>query len=198
MDQIDLEPATTRLAALVRAIPDERLADPTPCEGMRLGALVDHVGGLSLAFSAAARKDLGSGFTDGQAPADPGGLREGWRERIPAALAEMAAAWRDPTAWQGTTRAGGVDLPGAVAGLVALDEVVVHGWDVARASGQPFDVEPGLLGAVHDFVRGFAGPGQDEARAGLFGPEVPVPPDAPLLDRVLGMTGRDPAWAPPR
>ncbi len=38
------------------------------------------------------------------------------------------------------TKAGGVDLPGEVAGLVALDELVVHGWDVARATGQAYDV----------------------------------------------------------
>lgn len=37
--------------------------------------------------------------------------------------------------------AGGVDLPRQVAGLVALDEVVLHGWDVAKATGQPYNVE---------------------------------------------------------
>ena len=31
---------------------------------------------------------------------------------------------------------------------------------------------------------------------GLFGPPVSVPDDAPLLDRLLGLTGRDPAWRP--
>jgi hypothetical protein len=31
---------------------------------------------------------------------------------------------------------------------------------------------------------------------GLFGPVVPVPADAPLFDRLLGQTGRDPRWTP--
>jgi uncharacterized protein (TIGR03086 family) len=94
------------------------------------------------------------------------------------------------------TRAGGFELPGEFAGIVALDELVIHGWDVARASGQPYDCDPGSVEAVMGFVTQFSGPGQEEAREGMFGPVVPVPDDAPLLDRVIGLTGRDPAWSP--
>ena len=39
------------------------------------------------------------------------------------------------------SRAGGVDFPGEVAGMVALTEVVVHGWDLARATGQPYGID---------------------------------------------------------
>jgi uncharacterized protein (TIGR03086 family) len=72
---------------------------------------------------------------------------------------------------------------------------VVHGWDVARSSGQRYEVDDASLQAVHGFVGQFSGPGNEEARAGLFGPEVAVPGDAPLLERVIGMTGRDPGWS---
>jgi uncharacterized protein (TIGR03086 family) len=95
------------------------------------------------------------------------------------------------------TRAGGVDLPGEVAGLVALDELVIHGWDVAKASGQPYEVDDASLEGTWSFVSQFSGPGHDEERQGLFGPEVDVPADAPRFDRLLGMTGRDPDWSPP-
>src|SRR6266581_4808384 len=91
---------------------------------------------------------------------------------------------------------GAADLPGEVAGLVALDEVVVHGWDVARATGQPYECDASSLEAVHAFVSQFSEPGQEAARSGLFGPVVEVPDEAPLLDRVIGLTGRDPAWSP--
>ena len=90
------------------------------------------------------------------------------------------------------TKAGGLDLPGEVAGLVALDELVLHGWDVARSFGQRYEIDEPSLQAVHGFVAQFSGPGQEDARGGLFGPEVPVPADAPLLDQVLGMAGRAP------
>jgi len=194
MTHIDLEPAARRLGALVRAVPDDALDGPTPCPDYRLGDLLEHVGGLAFAFRAAATKDL-TGVTGAGPAGDASRLPPDWRERIPQDLVAMAEAWRDPEAWTGMTQAGGIDLPGEVAGLVALDELVVHGWDVARASGQPYDVEPAELEAV----RGFVGPMADaspEQRAGLFGPPVAVADDAPELDRLIGLTGRDPAWSP--
>jgi uncharacterized protein (TIGR03086 family) len=86
----------------------------------------------------------------------------------------------------------GVDLPGEIAGVVALDELVVHGWDVARASGQPYAIDAQDLDAVADFVQGFSADGTP----GLFGPRVPVPDTAAPLDRVIGMAGRDANWSP--
>ena len=59
MTRVDLVPAARRLAVLVRAVPDERLANPTPCPAYTLGDLLDHVGGLAIAFTAAATKDCG-------------------------------------------------------------------------------------------------------------------------------------------
>lgn len=88
-------------------------------------------------------------------------------------------------------------LPGEVAGLVALDELVVHGWDVAQASGQAYDVDEASLVAVETFVVSFSAPDRAAPRAGVFGPVVETPAGAPLLDRVIGLTGRDPAWRRP-
>lgn len=195
MTPVDLAPATERMAALIRGVPDELLGGPTPCPDYTLGDLVEHVGGLALAFTAAARKTEGGAGSQGPS-GDASRLGDDWRTRIPANLAALADSWRDADAWTGMTRAGGVDLPGDVAGLVALDELVIHGWDVARASGQPYSPDAASLEAVHDFVAPFSAPGHEAERAGLFGPVVPVPDDAPLLDRVIGMTGRDPGWAP--
>jgi uncharacterized protein (TIGR03086 family) len=192
---VDLEPAARRLGELVRDIPDEMLDTPTPCPAYKLGDLVNHVGGASLAFTGAAAKDMGDATS--RAPSgDASRLADDWRTRIPSDLTRLAEAWRDPTAWTGMTKAGGVELPGEVAGLVALDELVIHGWDVARATGQPYESDPATLEAVHGFVAQFSEPGMEAAREGLFGPPVDVPDDAPLLDRVVGLAGRDPTWTP--
>lgn len=195
MTVVDMEPATRRMADLVRGVPDDALDAPTPCPDYTLGDLLDHVGGLTLAFTAAATKAAGGAA--GQAPSgDSSRLGDDWRTRIPRDLAALADAWRDPAAWQGMTQAGPLEMPGDMAGLVALDELVLHGWDVARASGQDYECDQPSLDAVHGFVAQFSGPGQEAGREGLFGPVVPVAPEAPLLARVVGLAGRDPAWSP--
>jgi uncharacterized protein (TIGR03086 family) len=183
----DLTPAAEQLAGLVRNVSDGDLKAPTPCPGYTVGDLLDHVNGLAVAFTMAAAKTPLEGAGSG----DAARLPLDFRESIPARLEELAQAWRSPEAWEGMTRAGGVDLPGEVAGAVALDEIVLHGWDLARATGRPFEVEEGLLEVVHGFVSSI---GPDDRDGSLFGAAVEVDSNAPLLDRVLGLSGRNPGW----
>jgi uncharacterized protein (TIGR03086 family) len=187
-----MQPATTFLSALVDGVRDEQLIAKTPCTRSSLGDLLDHVDGLALAFTAAATKTQPEGGS--QPPsADGSRLGEHWRERIRERLAGLASAWRSEAAWQGTTQAGGIELPAQVAGVVALNEVIVHGWDVAAASGQPYACEAELLQAAYEFVQSSVA-SNPRGSPGLFGPPVPVPNDAPLLDQLIGLTGRDPSW----
>jgi uncharacterized protein (TIGR03086 family) len=83
-----------------------------------------------------------------------------------------------------------------MAGLVALDEVVIHGWDVARSSGRSYDGDAGSIEATYRFLGQFTA--TQPSRSGVFGPRVDVPASAPLLDRAVGLAGRDPAWSPAR
>src|SRR5579862_4137528 len=140
---LDLTPATGMVTEVVADVGDDQLAAPTPCQGMTVADLLDHLDGLCLAFTAAAAKD-GSGGD--QAPqADGSRLAPDWRTRIPGQLAALARAWQDETAWAGLTRAGGIDLPGEVAAQVAINEVVVHGWDIAAATGHDYACETELV-----------------------------------------------------
>jgi uncharacterized protein (TIGR03086 family) len=182
------------MSDLIAAIPDELLQRPTPCPAYSLGDLLDHVSGFARAFTAAARKETLPGA--GRASGDASRLGDDWRARISGELGSLAEAWRDPAAWTGMTQAGGFDLPGEFAGMVALDELVIHGWDVARSSGQHFDVDGPSLEAVQGFVSQASAPEDVPEEDRIFGPPVAVPDDAPLLDRVLGLTGRDPSWSP--
>ena len=189
----DLTPATGTLARVVTGIGDDQLAAPTPCHGMTVADVLDHVDGLCLAFAGAAAKNLDAGR---RGPAADGSrLGPDWRTRIPGRLADLAAAWRDERAWTGMTRAGGIDMPGEIAGTVAIDEVVVHGWDVAVATGRGYACDEELLTAAYGFAQATVAR-NPQGTPGLFGPPVTVPDDAPLLHRLLGLTGRDPAWRP--
>lgn len=209
---LDLAPTTDVVAGLIAGVRDDQLSASTPCTEMTLADLLAHIDGLALAFTAAAAKTTpaddagptpdGSPREDGppeegSPPADTSQLAPGWRARIPQRLTELAAAWREDSAWTGMTRAGGVDLPGEVAGVVALNEVLLHGWDVAAASGQPFTADPALAEAAHGFVQATAEE-SPEGSPGLFGPPVAIPAQAPLVDRLLALSGRDPAWTPPQ
>ncbi|MDQ3527919.1 MAG: TIGR03086 family metal-binding protein, partial [Actinomycetota bacterium] len=116
----------------------------------------------------------------------------GWAARIPRTVETLVRAWHRPEAWTGQTRAGGVDLPGEVAGLVALNEVVLHGWDLARATGQGYDIDDATATAVLGFVSQIG----DHEREAMFGPALPAPDDADALDHALALSGRDPRWEP--
>ncbi|WP_411107620.1 TIGR03086 family metal-binding protein [Streptomyces sp. cmx-4-9] len=188
----DLGPQALIVARLVAGVPDAALAGRTPCPRYAVGDLLGHLAGLATAFRDAARKDLGP-TTDTAPDSAPPSLPAQWREELPRVLGELAEAWRDPAAWTGMTRAGGVDLPGEIAGLVAADELVVHGWDLARATGQEYAPDQAALDAAYGFLLASA---EDGGGGDIFGPAVPVPDDAPLLARAVGLSGRDPGWAP--
>lgn len=192
---VDLEPAAERMAALIRSTTDDALDAPTPCADYSLGALLDHVDGFAQAFTAAATKSTGPASS--QSPAgDASRLGDDWRTRIPQHLRTLTEAWRAPEALTGMTRAGGIDMPGEVAAVVALEELVIHGWDVARATGQDFDCDDPTLEVVRRFVAQFAGPDQADLRGDAYGAPVDVSEAAPMLDRTVALSGRDPAWSP--
>lgn len=195
MDIVDLGPAAEQLADLVARVEDDELGKPTPCPAYTLGDLVEHVGGLALAFTAAANKDRNE-YNERPGAGDASRLGEDWRTRIPRDLAALAQAWREPGAWTGMTRIAGSDTPAPAVGLVAADELVVHGWDVARATGQPYDPAPKLLDAAWSFLVQFASPDAPAGPDVAFGPSRQVPNDAPMLDRVVALAGRDPGWSP--
>jgi uncharacterized protein (TIGR03086 family) len=191
---IDLAPAATRVARVLAAVDDTQLGLPTPCGTSSVGDVIDHVGTMATAFTSKASKDAdGPAFDGAPPPPSAANLGDQWRTEIAERLRTLAAAWAVPSAWEGMTKAGGVDLPSEVAGLVVLDELVIHGWDVATATGVDYDVPEDEVQATTAFVTSFDAP-RDGA---LFGPVVPVSDTAPAFDRLLGLTGRDPGWKPP-
>ncbi|QKW32969.1 TIGR03086 family protein [Actinomadura sp. NAK00032] len=193
----DLTPAARRMAELLAGVRDVQLTAPTPCEDTSLVGLIGHVDGLVIAFTQAATKDIPEGGS--QPPSDvPSELSPDWRTRIPEQLDALAAAWLSPDAWHGMTEAGGITMSGAEAGNVAMNELVVHGWDIARASGQPYAAGADEIESCLAFVYPAVEQSDGKGVPGLFGPAVPTSGDAAPLDRLIALTGRDPSWTPDR
>jgi uncharacterized protein (TIGR03086 family) len=171
----------------------EQLVAPTPDGNATVADLLDHISSLSQAFAAAAAKDVADSRPP--LPADGSRLPPDWRVSIPERLAALASAWQSESAWTGMTKAGGIDMPGEVAASVATNEVLVHGWDLAAGTGHDYAADPDLVEVATAFVEPTARQNPDGV-PGLFGPAVAVPDGAPALHRLLGLTGRDPAWQP--
>ena len=128
----DLQPTTRRLATLVERVDDSQLGAPTPCPDYSVGDLLDHIGRLAVAFTSAARKEDGTNASP-PPPGDRANLGDDWRTRIPRDLVGLGDAWESPDAWEGATKIAGMEMPAGVVGTVGLNEVVTHGWDLARA-----------------------------------------------------------------
>ena len=192
---LDFDPPVRVLRALLLGVDDGELAAPTPCPEWNVAALLDHLMGLSVAFAQAARKRVDAAGTSGPPP-EPSAehLSHHWRSRLPVLLEELATAWKDPAAWTGTSQAGGVTMPATALGHVAMNELIMHSWDLARATGQEYAIDPRILETLVEFLAEFPA----EGTPGLFGPVVPTDTEAELLDRALALTGRDARWRPPR
>jgi hypothetical protein len=67
---------------------------------------------------------------------------------------------------------------------------VVHNWDVAKATGQELVIDPGMGQMIYDWAVSI--PLDDFRDHGDFGPEVAMPATAPIVDRLVGLLGRQP------
>jgi uncharacterized protein (TIGR03086 family) len=84
-------------------------------------------------------------------------------------------------------------MPGEMALSMILLEYQVHGWDLARAVGQPWTPPDAALLSSLNFAPGIlTADYQGEGKP--FAPRVDVPADAPSIDRLVGLCGRDPQW----
>ncbi|WP_193318741.1 TIGR03086 family metal-binding protein [Nonomuraea phyllanthi] len=170
--------ATEQTAGVVRAVRQEQLGSPTPCAKFDVKDLISHLEWVAEMFESIAR---------GGPRTEQGPYAGDFPERAERTL----AAWSRPEAWEGTSE--GMGLPMTVMARMYLVDMVVHGWDLARATGQEYEPDPEAVLEAVNFTNQMVETGRQR---GAFGPPVAVPDDAPQFDRLLGVIGRDPAWTP--
>jgi uncharacterized protein (TIGR03086 family) len=183
---LDLDPPVRQLRALLLGIDDHDLTATTPCAEWTVGDLLDHIMDFTRAFTQAAQKLTDAPGTSTPAPRPSADrLPPHWRSRLPVQLEELATAWKQPDAWTGSARAGGATMPATATGVAAVNELTMHGWDLARGTGQDFAADPRILEQLIEFL---------SHSPGAFGPPVEIEDESSLLDQALALSGRDPSW----
>jgi uncharacterized protein (TIGR03086 family) len=187
-DPLDLlARALDQTGALIAGVRPDQATLPTPCRAWDVRALVNHVVYDVQHFTALTR---GQAWTEHDADLIDGD----WLAAYRAAAAGLLAVWREPGALERPVRSPAGEQPATWRLGQQITDLAVHGWDIARATGQSTDLDPELGRLALEWARQnlqpqFRGP---EGSGRAFGPEVRVPDDAPLYDRLAGFFGRDP------
>ncbi|MBM6400079.1 TIGR03086 family metal-binding protein [Phycicoccus sonneratiae] len=159
---------------------------PAPVEGWDARAVVEHLTTWFPAFLATS----GVAFpAQPSAAEDPVGAWEAQTAAVQALLDDPATAGQrlDNPHLGSMTVAQATDM-------IYTTDVLLHTWDLARATGQDDRMDPEVCAAL---VEGMAGVEESMRSSGQYGPRVPVPDDADPQTRLLGFIGRDPWWRPP-
>jgi uncharacterized protein (TIGR03086 family) len=178
-----IERSYAQTSTLVAGLDAAHLAAPSPCCGWDVRATLNHLLGATWMFTLvnqghAAVEDAGDVVGDDPSLA------------VVAAAKENVASWRQPEAFEGDRTYPFGTFPADSAALLNLEEIVVHNWDIARATGIAVTADEDVAQLVYDWAT--ATP-LDEFRAhGAFGREVAVPASAPTVDRLMGLLGRRP------
>ena len=148
----------------------------TPCDDWDVQTLLNHMLDTQQYFVRSARGEEASPPSadppDGLIGDDPAGAYERARKETIDTFSED----------------GVIERTGPSLGI-AFSDTLLHGWDVAKATGQDTAMPDGLAAAAYEVVHGAF---TDEQRKGVFKPEIEVGNDASPQEKLLAYTGRDP------
>jgi uncharacterized protein (TIGR03086 family) len=190
-------------AQVVAAVRPDQLANPTPCPDFDVRDLLGHIVDVLHRVAAMGRGDDPMQL----APSGTGVADDAWLSTYTAVAAEARSAWSDDAALARTIVLPWATDSGAAALLGYVSELTVHTWDVAHATGQhpqwddavvagalalmktwlPGENRTAIFAAIHEKM----GPGAADM-PDPFAAVVPVPDDAPLIDRLVAWNGRRP------
>jgi len=181
-----LDQALASTGRLVANVTPKQLEGSTPCPGFTVKGLLDHAVGVNQMFGMAA-KDKSVDMSKMTGAGDD-----------PATAFEQSAklaseAWKAPGILDEQIVLPFGTFPGAVALNFFVTETVVHGWDVAKSTGQSTAIDPEIAAvcweSVKDLPDMFRGP---EGSGMPFGPKVEVPDSASPGDKLIAQVGRQP------
>jgi uncharacterized protein (TIGR03086 family) len=188
-----LEAVLNRTQAVVAGVPVGAAGDPTPCPKWPVETLTRHMLGWAEAFGhIVSTGGPIAGNPDDVEVTDAAG-------QYRAAADALVGAWRSSDGPDGQFKIMGDDpMPGTFLYPMMLGELIGHGWDLAKATGQPLDWPEEAATLAHESMSAMIQPSMREGDDAFVGPEVEVPDDAPPLEKLVAFAGRDPGWTPPK
>ncbi|MEV1044692.1 TIGR03086 family metal-binding protein [Streptomyces sp. NPDC049916] len=186
-------PLLDDLARVTAATTPAQYALATPCEGFDVRRVRQHLTGGLAYFDTAFR----SPGAENRGP-DPHGYAG--PDQLESVLPRLSSALRSALdegvedKLVNVPHLGGT-FPGTAVLNMLLIEVITHGWDMAIATGLPWEPDEAACDRALAFYRASVKPewrGPDMP----FAYEFPVSPDAPTMDRIAAFAGRDPGWQP--
>jgi uncharacterized protein (TIGR03086 family) len=168
--------ASTWTLVKVRGAVD-KMDSPTPCDDWDVGTLLNHMLDTQRYFTGTARgEDISS-----PSPTPPRFIGENPVPTFEKGRSDLLGAFREP----GVIEKNGPALE------IAFADQLLHGWDLARGTGQDSTMPAGLPAAAYQMIHGRF---TDEERQGLFKPAIAVPSNASPQVKLLAYTGRDPFY----
>ena len=185
-DPVELfQAAAASIRPILAGVGPEQLDLATPCTDWNVRQLLHHIIRGVIGAHDIITGGPGIDPMDVSGPLPPEGADEAFAD----ASARLAEALKVPGVLEKTLDLGPTQVTVAKFALFMLAEAVIHGWDLARATGQDASIDDSLAGAALQIL----GPEMEIGREmGLFALPVAVPPDAGSRDRLLGLTGRTP------
>lgn len=185
-------------AEVVAGIRQDQLTNPTPCPEMDVRTMLSHLVGVIDRIAALGNDENPFAVIATDAPDD------GWSSALADSAARAADAWRGDDVLDRPMTLPWIQGSGAEVLASYLSELTVHTWDLARATGQDPQWDDIVVSAALEarphlpaenrraiFEEISAAMGLDEV-AVPFADAVPVPDDAPAIDRLVAWNGRDP------
>ncbi len=177
-DLNQLTSADATLAAcqhVLRGITREDLDKPTPCQEFTVGQLVDHLVGSAVGLGAMAGVTV--------TPDESGDVEH----RVATAAQQAVEGWNH-RGLEGNVKFGERDMPASLAANILSVEFLIHGWDLAVATGQKVVVSDELTAYVLEHAQQVITP--ERRASGAFADEIEVGPDAQVLERLIAFSGR--------
>jgi uncharacterized protein (TIGR03086 family) len=185
VDATTYERALDATRTVVAGTRQEQLDDPTPCSEWSVRDLLNHMVGGCLAWASGARGKPRKFDEEDHTGHD---YAAAFEEASRSAL----DAFRQPGAMDHTFKMSWGDTPGSMALGLAVADAAVHGWDLARATGQTIEIEDDVANDVFGMTTQMMEPLGSFPRGASFGEPLRVPDDAPIVDRMVAYLGRHP------